>query len=89
MSEWTKTPFSLLLVDSKDGEWGEGAQAVGLREAIIVRGTDFADLDTPGTEFPRRWVKQHLVERKRLQPATSFLRLQEALQRSQPDEARL
>jgi type I restriction enzyme S subunit len=60
-------------VDSKDGEWGESEQAVGLREATIIRGTDFSDLDNPGADFPRRWVKEHIVERKRLQPGDIIL----------------
>jgi type I restriction enzyme S subunit len=73
MSEWSTTPFSLLLIDSKDGEWGEGEHAVGLREVTIIRGTDFADLDYPAAEFPRRWVKQNIVERKCLQPGDIIL----------------
>jgi len=66
MSIWTKTPFVKLLVDSKDGEWGEGDAAVGLREALIVRGTDFADLDNPRKEFPRRWIKDRVIDKKHL-----------------------
>jgi type I restriction enzyme S subunit len=73
MSGWDTTPFSKLLVDSKDGEWGEAEQAIGLREVIIIRGTDFEDLDNPGAEFPWRWVKGHIVERKRLQPGDIIL----------------
>ena len=73
MSDWNKTPFSQLLLDSKDGEWGKSEEAVGLCEAIIIRGTDFADLDNPSGEFPRRWVKAHIVERKRLQPGDILL----------------
>jgi type I restriction enzyme, S subunit len=73
MSDWNKKPFWQLLVDSKDGEWGEGEEAVGLREAIIIRGTDFTDLDNPGAEFPLRWVKNHIVDRKRLRPGDIIL----------------
>lgn len=73
MSNWNKTPFSRLLVDSKDGEWGESNEGVGLREAIIIRGTDFSELDNPGAEFPRRWIKEHIVERKCLQPGDIIL----------------
>jgi type I restriction enzyme, S subunit len=73
MNAWTKTPFETLLVDSKDGEWGEGDAAVGLSEALIIRGTDFPYLNNPGVEFPRRWVKEHIVERKRLQPGDLIL----------------
>jgi type I restriction enzyme S subunit len=73
MSKWTLTPFSKLLVDSKDGEWGETEEAVGLREAIIVRGTDFSSLDNPGAEFPRRWVKDHIIDRKQLRPGDIIL----------------
>jgi hypothetical protein len=60
-------------LDSKDGEWGEGGEAVGLREATIIRGTDFSELDNPRAEFPRRWIKDHLAERKRLQPGDIIL----------------
>jgi len=73
MSGWSTTPFSQLLIDSKDGEWGEDEQGVGLREAIIIRGTDFADLDIPDADLPRRWVKEHIVERKRLHPGDIIL----------------
>jgi type I restriction enzyme, S subunit len=73
MSDWNRTPFSQLLVDSKDGEWGEGGEAIGLREAIIIRGTDFAELDDPAADFPRRWVREHIVERKSLQPGDIIL----------------
>jgi type I restriction enzyme S subunit len=66
MSGWKEVPFAKLLVDSKDGEWGAGEEAIGLRETIIIRGTDFADLDNPTAEFPKRWIKDHLVERKKL-----------------------
>jgi len=73
MNDWKETPFTKLLVDSKDGEWGADEEAVGLREAIIIRGTDFADLDNPAAEFPKRWIKEHLVERKRLRPGDIIL----------------
>jgi len=33
----------------------------------VIRGTDFADLNSPGIELPRRWIPEHLVERKALQ----------------------
>jgi type I restriction enzyme S subunit len=68
MNEWNKTPFAELLTDSKDGEWGDSAETVGSSEAIIIRGTDFGDLNDPSTEFPRRWIKNHIADRKRLQP---------------------
>ena len=73
MTEWKKTPFTELLVDSKDGEWGEGDAAVGLREAIIIRGTDFGDINNPGADFPKRWIKEQIVARKRLQPGDLIL----------------
>jgi type I restriction enzyme, S subunit len=65
-NELTKTPFGQLLLDSKDGEWGQGEQAIGLRETTIIRGTDFSNLNDPSAKFPRRWVKDRIVERKRL-----------------------
>lgn len=73
MSDWKKTPFESLLVDSKDGEWGEGDSGVGLRQALIVRGTDFPELNNPGAEFPKRWVRDHIVERKKLRPGDLIL----------------
>lgn len=73
MSEWNKTPFMQLLVDSKDGEWGDGEETVGSRESIIIRGTDFADLNNPAAQFPRRWIKNHIVDRKRLHPGDLIL----------------
>jgi hypothetical protein len=73
MKKWNETPFAALLIDSKDGEWGDGAENVGSRESIIIRGTDFADLDDPASELPRRWIKNHIVDRKRLQPGDLIL----------------
>ncbi|MDP2606983.1 MAG: restriction endonuclease subunit S [Deltaproteobacteria bacterium] len=73
MSGWKETPFAKLLVDSKDGEWGAGEEAVGLRQAIIIRGTDFADLDNPAAEFPKRWIQDHLIGRKKLGPGDIIL----------------
>jgi type I restriction enzyme, S subunit len=73
MNDWKETPFAKLLVDSKDGEWGAGEEAVGVRVAIIIRGTDFTDLDNPAAEFPKRWIKEHLVERKQLRPGDIIL----------------
>ena len=73
MKPWAKTPFESLLIDSKDGEWGEGSSAVGLVESLIIRGTDFASLNDPATKFPRRWVKEHIANRKKLQPGDLIL----------------
>jgi type I restriction enzyme S subunit len=73
MKAWKSTPFESLLLDSKDGEWGDGQERVGSREAIVIRGTDFADLDNPMTEFPRRWIKSHIVDRKSLKPGDVIL----------------
>ena len=73
MSNWNTTPFSKLLRDSKDGEWGEGEEAPGLQEAIVIRGTDFGSLDSPGAEFPKRWIKDHIASRKGLQPGDIVL----------------
>lgn len=73
MTGWNETPFGKLLVDSKDGEWGVDEEGVGLREAIVIRGTDFTNLDNPAAELPRRWIKEHLVERKRLRPGDIVL----------------
>jgi type I restriction enzyme S subunit len=73
MNEWRKTPFTQLLVDSKDGEWGDGEATVGSIESIVIRGTDFADLNHPAAQFPRRWIKAHIADRKRLTPGDIIL----------------
>jgi len=73
MSAWKKTPFESLLVDSKDGEWGESEAAVGLREALIVRGTDFPHLGEPNADFPKRWIRNNIIDRKQLQPGDIIL----------------
>jgi hypothetical protein len=73
LNQWKATPFAQLIIDSKDGEWGESEEAGGLREAMVIRGTDFTELDNPGAEFPRRWVKSHIVDRKQLRPGDIIL----------------
>lgn len=66
MSEWDRVPFSDLLIDSRDGEWGEGHEVVGHQLCEVVRGTDFENLSEQNIELPKRWVSDHLVERKKL-----------------------
>ena len=67
MSARDKVPFGELLLDSKDGEWGEGAPGVGLVAADMIRGTDFAELNSPTKVLPRRYVSDKHAARKRLQ----------------------
>ena len=55
-----------LIAETKYGEWGEGQEAPGCVLCDVIRGTDFADLHTPGIELPQRWVPEHLVARKAL-----------------------
>ncbi len=66
MTKWQKIQFEELILDSKDGEWGLGEEAVGYQLVEVIRGTDFADLYSPAKELPLRWIKDQLVERKRL-----------------------
>lgn len=73
MDGWKDTPFEEILIESKDGEWGQGQETVGHRRAIVIRGTDFAEIDNPTKQFPERWIKEKLVERKRLQPGDVLL----------------
>jgi len=68
MSEWKETPFGELLVESKDGEWGQGEGAIGLEEVEIIRGTDFSRINDPQIHLPRRWIKSEIVKRKKLYP---------------------
>lgn len=70
---WSDIPFADFLADTKDGEWGVGAPGVGLSECLIVRGTDFADIDSPAAMFPRRWIKDHIVAKKRLKAGDIIL----------------
>lgn len=65
---WNDVPFADLLVESRDGEWGKGYSEVGHSEAVVIRGTDFAGVNDPAQELPHRWIKNHLLERKKLQP---------------------
>lgn len=65
---WAEVPFADLLVDSRDGEWGEGNETLGHQLCEVVRGTDFSTLNNPSIELPQRWISDHLVERKKLQP---------------------
>ena len=67
MKGWNKVPFGDLLIDSKDGEWGDGAPGVGFVAADMIRGTDFAELNNPSKSFPRRYVNERHAVRKRLQ----------------------
>nr|WP_295775573.1 restriction endonuclease subunit S [Rhodoferax sp.] len=67
MSARGKVPFGDLLLDSKDGEWGEGAPGVGLVAADMIRGTDFAELNSSAKVLPRRYVNEKHAARKRLQ----------------------
>lgn len=67
MSARNKVPFGDLLLDSKDGEWGEGTPGVGLLATDMIRGTDFAELNSTSKVLPRRYVNERHVARKRLQ----------------------
>jgi type I restriction enzyme S subunit len=65
---WADVPFAELLVESRDGEWGKGEPEVGHTEAVVIRGTDFASVNDPDHQLPHRWIKDHLVRRKKLIP---------------------
>ncbi|MEO7852637.1 MAG: hypothetical protein ABIR94_10360 [Rubrivivax sp.] len=66
MTAKQQTPFDELVLETKDGEWGEGEEAHGHTLCEVVRGTDFANLHDANLELPRRWIPDHLVERKAL-----------------------
>lgn len=59
--------FSDLIAETKDGEWGEGQEAPGHVLCDVIRGTDFAGLNSPSIELPQRWIPEHLVARKALE----------------------
>jgi restriction endonuclease S subunit len=73
MNEWRKTPFAEILADSKDGEWGESEEGAGLRETIVIRGTDFSNINDSSAIFPRRWIKGRVIERKALRAGDIIL----------------
>lgn len=66
--DWDQVPFQDILADSKDGEWGIGEEAGSHTACWMIRGTDFAGINDPSTQLPLRWIPDHLMERKRLQP---------------------
>ncbi len=66
--EWDQVPFEDILADSKDGEWGVGEAAGSHTACCMIRGTDFVRLNDPANELPVRWIPDHLMNRKRLQP---------------------
>lgn len=75
MSARNKVPFGNLLLDSKDGEWGEGAPGVGLLASDMIRGTDFAELNISSKVLPRRYVIERHVARKKLQVGDSVFEM--------------
>ena len=73
MSQWADMPFADLLVETKDGEWGESTETVGHQLCEVIRGTDFAELHAANKVLPLRWIADNLVDRKRLQPGDILL----------------
>lgn len=63
---WTPTLFADLILETKDGEWGESYQRSGYQLCEIIRGTDFSDLNSPNRELPLRWIADQFIERKQL-----------------------
>lgn len=66
MSGNEMTPFADLIAETRDGEWGEGDETSGHTLCEVVRGTDFAHVNEADIQLPRRWISDHLVERKAL-----------------------
>jgi len=66
--KWDQVSFESILADSKDGEWGLGEAAGSHTACWMIRGTDFARLNDPLKELPLRWIPDHLMKRKRLEP---------------------
>lgn len=67
MTPWVEVPFEKLILESRDGEWGEGSAKVGHQLCEIIRGTDFSSLYEAKKELPKRWIPDHLIARKGLQ----------------------
>lgn len=70
---WNDVPFEELLIESRDGEWGLGEPTVGHQLCEVIRGTDFAGLHSAGIELPKRWIPDHIVDRKKLQAGDIIL----------------
>lgn len=66
--KWPSVPLEQLILESKDGEWGEATEKSGYILCNIIRGTDFRNTSNTNIKFPQRYIKQHLADRKRLQP---------------------
>lgn len=73
MTAWNEVPFEKLLIESRDGEWGLGEPTVGHQLCEVIRGTDFAGLHSAGIELPKRWIPDHIVDRKKLLPGDIVL----------------
>lgn len=73
MTDWSRVPFSDLLIESKDGEWGNGEATPGHELVNVVRGTDFKVINSPSASFPQRWVADSQIRRKALVPGDLLL----------------
>jgi type I restriction enzyme S subunit len=65
---WSSAKLDNLILESKDGEWGESNEVTGHILCNVIRGTDFKSIKSAKSEFPQRYIKQHLAERKALIP---------------------
>jgi type I restriction enzyme, S subunit len=68
MMVWNKIPFEDILIESRDGEWGEGEAQNGFQLCEVIRGTDFSSMSLSEIDLPKRWIQNHLIERKKLLP---------------------
>ena len=58
-----------ILVESKDGEWGQGEPSEDTQEMVVIRGTDFNSVRVGALDkIPIRHVKRRIAERKTLTP---------------------
>lgn len=57
-----------LILESKDGEWGESIEKTDHILCNVIRGTDFKSINNAKPNFPQRFIKGHLAERKALKP---------------------
>lgn len=63
----SETNLASLLDFTRDGEWGLGEPTEGFSPALVVRGTDFADIRLGKIDtLPLRYIRSDILERKKI-----------------------
>lgn len=69
-----KAYLASLLAFTRDGEWGVGEPTDGYAPALVVRGTDFANVRLGKLDsLPLRYIRSDILERKRISPGDTII----------------